>query len=210
MLFVAGIVLAAGGSRRMGSPKQILRLDGESLVRRAAKAALASHCARVLVVVGSHAELIAREVEDLPLECVTNTDWQRGIGTSIRAAVEHIAGAAPPFDAVLITAVDQPAVTAALLDRLIAAGETAPAGLAACEYDGTVGVPALFARRHFDALRILDGDRGGKAILTAHADGVARIPFAPAALDIDTPADYERVSKRPTDSSPSSLPGEGG
>ena len=180
----------------MGSPKQLLRLDGESLVRRAATTALASRCTRVLVVIGANAEAVAREIEDLAVERVENAHWAQGISSSIRAGVETAAAAQPVADAVLITLADQPNVTSALLDRLIAAGVTAPAGLVACEYAGTLGAPALFDRRHFDALRELSGDRGGKALLAAHAEAVVRIPFAAAAIDLDTPDDYERQLTR--------------
>ena len=177
----------------MGSPKQLLRLAGESLVRRAATTALASRAARVFVVVGAGAEAVAREIEDLPVEPVENVHWAEGIGSSIRAGVSAAMVVQPPLDAVLITLADQPAVTSALLDELIAASEAAPAGLVACEYAETLGVPALFARRHFDALRRLSGDRGGKALLAAHGEAVVRIRFAPAAIDLDTPADYTRL-----------------
>lgn len=193
---VAAVVLAAGGSTRMGWPKQLLRLDGESLVRRAAKTALGSRCAVVFVVVGAHAGAVAQELDGLALTLVENPRWQDGMSSSIRVGVEALAAAQVPFDAVLITLADQPAVTSALFDRLIAAGETAPAGLVACEYAGTVGAPALFARHHFDALRELAGDRGGKALLATHAEAVARIPFPQGAIDLDTREDYERVANQ--------------
>ncbi len=178
----------------MGSPKQLLRLQGESLVRRAARTALASRCAPVFVVVGAEAGAVTREIEDLPVERIKNIHWAEGMGSSIRAGVAAAATVHPPLDAVLIMLADQPTVTAALLDQLIAASASAPAGLVACEYDGTLGAPALFARRHFDALRSLSGDRGGKAILTAHGDAVVRIRFAPAAIDVDTPEDFGRLA----------------
>jgi molybdenum cofactor cytidylyltransferase len=180
----------------MGSPKQLLRLGGETLVRRAARMALAARCAPVFVVVGAEAGAVTREIEDLPIEVVENAHWTEGIGGSIRAGVAAAAAAQSPPDAVLIMLADQPAVTAALLDQLVAASEAAPAGLVACEYAGTLGVPALFARRHFDALCRLSGDRGGKALLAAHAEAVSRVPFAPAAIDLDTPEDYERPLER--------------
>lgn len=193
---VAAIVLAAGGSTRMGAPKQLLRLAGESLVRRAVRTALASRCAAVFVVVGAHADAIAREIDDLSCTRVDNPNWHDGIGSSISAGVTAVNITQPPFDAVLITLTDQPYVTAALLDRLLAAGATAPVGLVACEYAGTTGVPALFARRHFDALRALTGDRGGKGLLAAPGDAVVRIPFPDAAIDLDTRDDYRRFTRR--------------
>ncbi len=180
----------------MGAPKQLLRLDGESLVRRAVRTVLTSRCAAVFVVVGAHADAIAREIDDLSCTRVDNPNWHDGIGSSISAGVTAVSTARPPFDAVLISLVDQPNVTAGLLDRLLAAGETAPVGLVACEYAGTMGVPALFARRHFDALRALTGDRGGKGVLAAQTDAVIRIPFPEAAIDLDTSDDYRRFTRR--------------
>ena len=179
----------------MGSPKQLLRVDGESLVRRAAGAALGSRCAVVFVVTGADATAVAEELDGLRVTRVHNAHWQDGIGSSIRVAVEVVAATAPPFDAALITLVDQPLLGAQLLDQLIAAGGTAPAGLVACEYAGTVGAPAFFARRYFNALRALTGDRGGKAVLAAHADAVVRIPVAAAAIDLDTRVDYEQFTR---------------
>src|SRR5262249_9666038 len=154
---VGAVVLAAGGSRRMGTPKQLLRLGDETLVRRAVKTALASRAAKVFVVVGADHETVTAEGRDLTVTPVDNPRWPEGIGTSIRAGITAVAAAEPRIDAALITLVDQPEVNAALLDQMIAAAETAPGGLVACEYAGTVGVPALFARRYFDALRELRG-----------------------------------------------------
>jgi molybdenum cofactor cytidylyltransferase len=190
---VAVIVLAAGGSTRMGEPKQLLRFDGESLVRRAAKTALASRCAAVFVVVGAHAAAVAHELDGLALTLVENARWQEGMGSSIRAGVEAVTAAEASFDAVLVMLADQPAVTATLLNRLIAASATASAGLVGCEYAGTIGAPALFARRHFEALRGLTGDHGGKVVLAAHADAVVRIAFPRGAVDVDTRDDYDRA-----------------
>jgi len=178
----------------MGSPKQLLRLDDETLIRRAVRTALASRCARVFVVVGAAAAAVSREIDDLTVEIVVNASWADGMATSIRAGVEAVAMAEPRLDAALLTLVDQPAITVDILNRIISAAENG-ADLVACEYAGTLGAPALYARRHFDALCRLRGDRGGKALLEAHRDTVARIPFAPAALDVDTPEEFEGVRR---------------
>ena len=130
------------------------------------------------------------------LRVLENRRWHEGLATSIRvgvAAAEVLTE--PAVDAVLLTLVDQPAVGPELLDRLIAALENAPAGLVAAAYAGTIGVPALFARRHFPALLALSGDRGGKSVLAAHGAAVVAIPFPEGVFDIDTPADLERARK---------------
>jgi molybdenum cofactor cytidylyltransferase len=191
---VAAVVLAAGGSARMGSPKQLLRLGDETLVRRAVRTALASRCARIFVVVGAEADAVSRDVQGLPIETVVNASWADGMASSIRAGVEAVALAEPRLDAVLLMLVDQPAITVDILDRIIVAAADG-AELVACEYAGTMGAPALYTRRYFDALCRLRGDRGGKALLEAHRDSVARVPFEPAAVDIDTPADFEAAER---------------
>jgi molybdenum cofactor cytidylyltransferase len=191
---VAAIVLAAGGSSRMGSPKQLLRLGGESLVRRAATTALASHCSPVIVVVGAEAESVSAKSRI----CRSNgsrTFTGRRHGQLDPRRRHRGRRDAPTARCRARHAADQPAVTA-LLDQLVAAAATAPAGLVACEYAGTIGAPALFASRHFDALRRLSGDRGGKALLAAHRETVVLVPFAPAAIDVDTPDDYRQVRAR--------------
>jgi molybdenum cofactor cytidylyltransferase len=158
---------------------------------------LASRCERIFAVVGAHAAEVSRELEDLPLSLLENARWQQGMATSIHVGVAAAAALAEPaIDAVLLALVDQPAVSAALFDRLIAALANAPAGLVAAQYGGTVGAPALFSRRHFPALLVLSGDRGGKTILAAHGDAVVAVPFPEGIFDIDTPADLERVRAR--------------
>jgi molybdenum cofactor cytidylyltransferase len=181
----------------LGTPKQLLALEGESLVRRVARSLRASRCERVFAVVGAHAAEVSRELEDLPVSLLENARWEEGMATSIHAGVAAAAALIDPaIDAVLLALVDQLAVGAALFDRLIAALASAPAGLVAAQYGGSVGAPALFSRRHFPGLLALSGDRGGKAILAAHGDAVVAVPFPEGSFDIDTPEDLERARAR--------------
>jgi molybdenum cofactor cytidylyltransferase len=189
---VAGLLLAAGEGRRMGAPKQLLRLGRTSLVRRATQALLASGCDAVFAVLGAHADLVAPELADLPVSVVENPRWRDGLAGSIRRGVEA-ALAAGRFDAVLLALADQPGVTSALLARLIGEFEGAGRSLAACSYAGTLGAPALFSRRHFAALCALRGDRGAKELLRRHESEVARVPFEDAAIDVDTRQGYARA-----------------
>jgi len=189
---VAVVVLAAGGSRRMGSPKQLLRIEGSTLVRRAAETALASRCQGVYVVVGAAAESVRREVLDLPLEVVENRDWERGMAGSIRAGIGAVEAARPEFDAAILAPVDQPRIHPALLDRLIEVFEGGEHGIVASAYAGTVGAPALFARRYFGELTALRGDRGAQPVLLARGAEVARIAFPEGSTDLNTPEDYQQ------------------
>jgi molybdenum cofactor cytidylyltransferase len=193
---VATVVLAAGESRRMGSPKQLLRIDGITLVRRAAETALASRCRAVYVVVGAAAEDVRRELSELSLEVVDNPDWEKGLAGSIRVGIEAVQAARPGFDAAILAPVDQPRVDAALLDRLIEVFESGEREIVACSYAGTVGAPALFTRRHFIELTTLRGDRGAKSVLRAREAEVAQVPFPEGAVDLDTPEDYRSFLER--------------
>ena len=196
MTRVATVVLAAGGSSRMGSPKQLLRIDGITLVRRAAETALASRCQRVYVVVGAAAEAVRRELSELSLEVIENPDWEEGLAGSIRAGIEAVQAGRPEFDAAILATVDQPWIDAALLDRLIEVFAGGEREMVACTYAETVGAPALFARRHFADLTRLSGDRGAKSVLQAREAEVARVPFPEGATDLDTPEDYQRFVER--------------
>lgn len=187
---IAGLLLAAGGSTRLGQPKQLLEWKGKTLIRRAAEALLGAGCDPVVVVVGSMAESCRLELDGLTLEIVENTEWRSGMSSSIRSGLESLLETDPHLDAVLITLVDQPKITKdqlkSLLDRY---GETS-APIVAAEYDGVAGVPALFDRRHFPALSNLTGDKGARDLIRKDAHLVA-IPLPEAGVDIDTLADLE-------------------
>ncbi|HEU4428577.1 MAG TPA: nucleotidyltransferase family protein [Myxococcota bacterium] len=190
---VSAVVLAAGGSRRLGRPKQLLALAGQPLVRRAALAALGSRAARTLVVTGAHASEVERALAGLAVECVHCVEWEEGLAASLRAGV----GAALAHDrnaAVLLLLADQPAADSALLDRLIAL-HAAGHALAACHYAGELGVPALFAPRFARELLALGGDRGAKPLLARERERVAAVEFEDGTLDVDTPEDWARVSR---------------
>ena len=179
----AALILAAGAGRRMGGPKALLQFQGETLLRRAAKAALGAGCAPVIAVVGGWGP----GLEDLAVRTVVNPEAVEGMASSIRAGV---AALPPEASAVLILGVDQPAVDAALLARLLALAAADPARPAACAYAGTLGLPAVLPRQFFGDLMALQGDRGAKAIL--QREGAAALPFPAGADDLDTPADLRR------------------
>jgi molybdenum cofactor cytidylyltransferase len=187
-LRVTAVVLAAGASRRTTArgapPKQLLDWEGEPLVRRAVRAALASRCAAVHVVVGARAPQVRAALAGLGAEVVGCADWEEGMAASIRAGVASAARSG--CDAVLLALADQPRVEPAHLDALVARLE-AGASVAASAYAGTLGAPAAFARAHFGELLALRGDRGAKALLERHRAAVAAVPCDAAAFDVDEP-----------------------
>src|SRR4051812_15575768 len=191
---VAAIVLAAGGSTRLGRPKQLVTFGGETLVRRAINAAAAGGCAPVVVVVGETESLIRRELSGSSAEFVVNVDWQRGLGTSIRCGMEQLLARERNPAAVILVACDQPFVDAALIATLRATHESTGNPIVACRYAGTLGIPAVFDASCFGELLSLPDDSGAKAIISANADRVAEVPFAAGEFDIDTAADLERLN----------------
>ncbi|MCH2170932.1 nucleotidyltransferase family protein [Myxococcota bacterium] len=192
MRSVAGILLAAGESRRMGEPKQLLVHRGESLVRRAARHITACRCLRSAAVLGAYRESIEAELEGLEIECLVNPNWREGMGGSLGVGVAWASQALPTVGGVLVCLADQPGVTRSHLDALLDRFEDG-ADLVATGYSDRVGVPAVLAESHFEALLELRGDQGARALLRGATGTVERVAFAGAELDVDTPADYRRL-----------------
>jgi molybdenum cofactor cytidylyltransferase len=180
---IPAVILAAGASRRLGRPKQLVELAGESLLRRTVRAAMAG-CAPVLVVVGARAGAMAAHLAGLPVTLVDNQDWEEGMASSIRAGVRALPAGA---EAVLFLVCDQTAVDAALVRRLLAARCRRPDAVLACGYAGTRGTPSIFPARCFPQLLELRGDRGARGLL-AGAD-VEVLPFPQGDADVDYPED---------------------
>lgn len=185
---IGGLLLAAGGSSRFGSPKQLLQFQGRSLLRRAAESLIESQCNPVIVVLGGEIERSKTEIADLSLKIIVNEDWESGMSSSIRAGVQELLNIEPNLAAIIITLCDQPHVTAQDIDLLIDEFHQTKATVVAAEYGGTKGVPALFSCSLFDELLALKGDRGARQLIR-NGNDVATVKLAGAAFDIDTPDD---------------------
>ncbi len=198
---VGAIVLAAGASRRLGRPKQRLPYRGRSLLRYAAEQALAAGCRPVVVVLGAHADELAPLLQGLSVILARNQSWEEGLSGSVRLGLEALERSRPPVEAALMLVSDQPLVDASALGRLLAAfqGEATP--VVAAAYSGTLGVPAVFHRSLFPELRQLRGDQGAKAVILRHRAEVTAVALPEAALDVDTPADWERLQAQAESSS---------
>ncbi len=193
---VAAVVLAAGESRRFGSPKQLALVDGRPLVERAARCALASGAQQVLVVTGAAAEQVQQALEPLQseagarLQMVHNAEWAAGQSGSVRTALRTLLHGAMPPQALLCLPVDQPWLSPALLRRMLTAWR-AGADLVAAQVEGELrGAPALFDRSLFAELALVEGDKGGRELLRRHAARVVALPAEAATLfDVDTAGD---------------------
>ncbi len=184
---IGAIVLAAGRSSRLGTPKQLLDFGGQPLVRHAAEVALASGCRPVVVVLGSLGSRIALVLDGLPVRIAVNARWGEGMGTSIQTGLAALAG--DNLDGVILTVGDQPLVTAEHLDALIARQAATGCPVVAAEYAGTVGIPVLFMSPMFGQLRALPPDQGCKSVILANRTSGAFLACPEAEHDIDTPED---------------------
>jgi molybdenum cofactor cytidylyltransferase len=194
---VGAVILAAGSSSRMGSPKQILQFRGISLLKRAALAALGAECSPVIVVTGANAELSKRELDGLDVREVLNTHWETGMASSIRAGLEGLAGA--DVDAAVLMLCDQPNVTAEVISSLAVAHRVTRKPIIASTYGGSFGVPALFSSALFAELAGLQGGAGAKQVIKRHASDAHFLLFPGGEVDVDTPDDFSRLMARDVD-----------
>jgi molybdenum cofactor cytidylyltransferase len=192
---VAAIVLAAGGSRRLARPKQLIQKDGESLLRRTARLALSAGCGPVVVVLGSQAELMIAQLAGLEVEAAINRDWESGMASSVRSGLEALPQ--HPSKPVMILVCDQPRLTEETLAALIRAHRTwipeRPPDITASTYAGVKGVPAIFSRTVVPALMQLSGDEGARKIISNARWKVATVEFPGGTADIDLPSDLAQV-----------------
>jgi len=190
----AAIVLAAGEARRCGSMKQLLEMNGESLVHRSVRIALESGLNPVAVVVGANDDLVAASVADLPVAIVRNDQWRLGPGTSIRAGVRAIQALSPRCGAAFFLMADQPYVDVPLIRCMIEEQAATAKNVIAPMVDGQRVSPVLFARAPFEDLLQLADAASGKAIFSRHSPHLIPWLNSKLALDVDTPEDWQMLN----------------
>jgi len=190
---VPAVIIAAGSSSRLGRPKQLVMLQGETLLERAIRIAHEGGAAPVFVVLGAHLSEIKSRVEISSSEIVVNQNWQEGMASSIRAGVEALAEGAPDSAGVLLMICDQPSVTTGHLRGMLAAFRQNPACTIASGYAGRRGIPALFPRSSYVDLLSLRGDQGARGLLFKPGASVLDVPLEGGEIDIDLPEDLTRA-----------------
>ena len=196
MASIGAILLAAGSGSRMGRTKQLMQIGGQSLVRRAAVAAIDAGCQPVIVVTGADARVVADEISGLSAEAAHNPDWSRGMGTSIRRGLAAAVAKSPDLDAVVLLLCDQPHLTSKVIADLLAVWTAHGKPIAACRYGDTLGSPCCIGRSLFGDLANLADDEGAKRLIVSNSSDVTAIPWPQGIDDLDTPADWQRFQRK--------------
>jgi molybdenum cofactor cytidylyltransferase len=195
-LEVAAIVLAAGGSSRMGSTKQLLPVDGRPMVRLVTETVCASRLTQVIVVVGADAEAVQAALAGLPVDLILNPAWTEGMSTSVRAGLRALK---PKIQGALMILADQPGVAPSLIGSLVDRYRATRAAIVAPFYEGQRGNPVLFDRALFPELLAVEGDEGGRAVINRHWGQMECVSVDQPSvnLDVDTPQDYANAIRHP-------------
>jgi CTP:molybdopterin cytidylyltransferase MocA len=192
----AGLVLAAGSSRRMGSPKQLLQVKGKPLLELVVGQACASKLDDVRVVLGAAADEVRSRVDLGRAAVLINPDHASGMASSLRAGLASLGDG---VDRAVVILGDQPDVDASLLNQLLELQESSGLPAAALSFNGLLHPPVVLKRELWGDLMALEGDVGCRAVIRARPELVARLPVAgdlTHPVDVDTPADYERLADR--------------
>ena len=189
------VLLAAGMSVRLGTPKQLLLYRGKSLLRLSIEAALGTGLQPLLVVLGANHKLLENEMKGMEgIRLVMNKEWKEGMAASIRCGVEEALKTKPDLEGLMIMVCDQPYVSTVLLKSIFYAQQNSGMPVVAANYQHHAGVPALFHKSFFNKLMELRGDTGARKLLKENANQVDLVPFPGGGTDIDTREDYLKLN----------------
>lgn len=190
---IGAILLAAGESSRLGTPKQLLLYKGQTLLQHILKTVIDSNADPVVVVLGAHANIIEKKIDSNAANVIVNDAWREGMASSIQVGIKMLLRVNPSAEGAVLLVCDQPYVTSSLLNELIEAHQNTGNPIITCSYADTFGPPTLFHKSLFPELLQLKGDVGARSILQHHSNKVEAIPFPEGNQDIDTMADYENT-----------------
>ena len=191
----AVLIIAAGESKRMGSPKQLLVVEGETLINRIIKIAKKAVNFPTYVILGASAETIHGQLPNIDIHVVQNAHWQEGMASSIRLGLNTAVAQNPNLEGVLIVVCDQPYITESTISDLLQLQKEKDTPMAAAYYNQVMGTPALFHQSIFNDILSLKGDMGAKRIIQSRPEEVAKLHFEKGLLDIDTKEDYQALLK---------------
>lgn len=189
---IAGILLAAGTSSRMGRNKMLFELNGESVLRGAVRRALAGGLSPLIVVLGHESDKAWKEIEDLPCQWALNPLYGQGINSSLKSGVMAVRSQA---QAAMVLLADMPFVTPEMIAAMIDRYRSSEAPLVISDYEGVNAPPMLYDRSLFNELLMMTGEGCGRQVVKRHREEAEVLSWPASALaDIDVPEDYERLS----------------
>jgi len=194
---IAILLLAAGASRRMGQPKQLLKINAtQTLLDYTISVAKNSSCSQIAVVLGANANIIEPTISNQQIAIVKNKNWEQGMGTSLQKGLQFLLTANPSLEAIIISVCDQPYLSTEIFLQLVNTYTTTKAPIVSCQYGNRLGVPALLDKQFFPQLLSLKADEGARKIIRGNLSKVHTVEFPKGAIDLDTPEIYEAYLKR--------------
>lgn len=187
------IVLAAGMSSRLGSPKQLLNYKGKSLLQHSVHEAMQTTMRPIVVVIGANKEIIKKELRGLDVEVAENERWAQGMSGSLHCGLAAAKKVNKHFDGIIFMVSDQPFVSVSLLNNLLKTQQETGLPMIASDYGDKLGTPVLFHKSFFSELMKLSGDAGARKLIEQNPDMVATVAFLKGNIDIDTKEDYEAL-----------------
>lgn len=187
------LILAAGQSKRLGSSKQLLQYEGQTLINRLIGIIKKASSFPITVVLGANAENIKATIIKENVDIVINENWEEGMASSIRVGLEAANASTPNLDGIIILVCDQPFLTEESIRSLLELQKNSSLPIAACYYSNSIGTPALFHKSVFPELLALKGDTGARLIIKNRENEVAKLHFDKGVVDIDTLEDYNKL-----------------
>lgn len=189
------IILAAGSSSRLGTPKQFVAFHGKTLLQRIVTESLESFCSPIIVVGGKDAENFCKHLDDFEVQIIENDNWEQGMGNSISCGIKKLIEIDENLDGVVLCVCDQPFVTAQMINNLVNIFREGKHKIVASTYGETIGVPAFFDKSLFAELADLQGKSGAKKIIEKFKSDIFVLNFPEGAIDVDTPEDLQKLQK---------------
>ncbi len=189
------LIVAAGQSKRLGSPKQLLMYEGKTLINRLIDIVKEAVDFPMVLVLGAHAEKIKLQLSNPNMPIIINEQWAQGMGSSISIGLEGLIQKNPAIDGVMVLVCDQPFLNREHILTLLDLQAKSALPMAACYYAGVLGTPAVFHQSIFPELLALKADMGAKNIINHRIQEVAKLHFEQGLLDIDTEEDYKKLMK---------------
>lgn len=190
------LIPAAGASRRIGSPKQLLKWGDSTLIRHAIETAGELNQKKILVVLGAYYDRIKPEIEGFDIQILKNEKWEYGLGSSIAMGADFLFKSGDNFSGALVLLVDQPLIVPSYLKAMIDQFQVGKKQIIASSYGNEkFGVPAIFDKSYFKELSLLNDDRGAKDLIKKYSKYVSSVDIIPLVTDIDTEEDYDKIYK---------------